>query len=208
MPDAERVVLGDGHAGRVDVDPAGIAPVEVIPSAMVQRVVAPPMGVGRQCQQCTDLPEPVVGAARAEEGSVAAIVLDDEGPHRQPGRGNAQRQERPPAEGEPRMHRPDQRNQRQNGGDDLPGGDARQRALKMGRDVAQPGCVRHRRRGFARSRGVSRMSHDLWGCLLRCKRAVKRTEQTGTRPLAPVLDDFTERTTCPGGWRGLLVPIA
>src|ERR1700722_13664851 len=82
-PGAEGVVLGDREAGRVYVASVGVAPVEVVPGAVVFRVVAPPLGVRRQCQQRAEPPEKVVGTARAEEGSMAAIVLNDKGPHRQ-----------------------------------------------------------------------------------------------------------------------------
>ncbi len=45
---AEGIVLGDREAGRVYVAPAGVATVEVVPDAVVFRMVAPPLGVGGQ----------------------------------------------------------------------------------------------------------------------------------------------------------------
>src|SRR6516162_613620 len=87
-PGAEGIVLGDREAGRVYVAPVVVAPVEVVPGAVVFRMVAPPLGVRRQRQERAEPPEKVVGASRAEEGSMAAIVLNDKGPHRQRSRGN------------------------------------------------------------------------------------------------------------------------
>src|SRR6516225_2749388 len=96
-PGAEGIVFGDREAGRVWIAPAVVAPVEVVPSAVVFRVVAPPLAVRRQRQQRAESPEKVVGVAGAEEGSMAAVVLNYEGPHRQRRRGDAQREQRPPA---------------------------------------------------------------------------------------------------------------
>jgi hypothetical protein len=45
-PGAEGLVLGDREAGRVYVASAGVAMVEVVPGAMVFRMVTPPLGVG------------------------------------------------------------------------------------------------------------------------------------------------------------------
>ena len=47
-PGAEGIVLGDREAGRVYVASVGVTPVEVVPGAVVFRVVAPPLGVRRQ----------------------------------------------------------------------------------------------------------------------------------------------------------------
>ena len=65
-PGAEGIVLGDREAGRVYVASVGVAPVEVVPGAVVVRVMAPPLSVRRQCQQRAEPPEIVVGAARGK----------------------------------------------------------------------------------------------------------------------------------------------
>ena len=97
--DAEGIVFGNREAGRVYIPSVGAAPVEVVPRAVVFRVVAPPLGLRCQCQQRAEPPEIVVGAAGAAKGSMAAIVLNDKGPHRQRTRRNAKRKHWPAAEG-------------------------------------------------------------------------------------------------------------
>ncbi len=49
-------------------------------------VRAPPEIVGRQRQHAEDAADPIVGARRSKERTVAAVVLDHEQPHQEGGR--------------------------------------------------------------------------------------------------------------------------
>src|SRR3546814_13630164 len=68
---------------RKGVDVADAAAGQVAGAGMVHGMGAAPGVVGSQRQHADRAADPVVGEAGAEEGAVAAIVLDHEGPHEQ-----------------------------------------------------------------------------------------------------------------------------
>ena len=84
-PERARAVFLDGQ--RVDV--ADAAAVEIAGAGVMHGVGAAPHVIGRQRQHAGDAAEPVVGQPVAEEGAVAAIVLDQEQPHQEAGGGDA-----------------------------------------------------------------------------------------------------------------------
>src|SRR6516164_6531812 len=69
-----REILADGERG----DVADAAPGKIAGGRVVHRMVAAPKGVGRKSEDADDSAEQVVRPARAEIGTVAAVVLDDE----------------------------------------------------------------------------------------------------------------------------------
>ena len=64
------------------------APIQVARRSVVDRVFLPPVRVGRQGHDADRGPEDAAGLLRAEERAVSAVVLDDEEPDHQEGRGN------------------------------------------------------------------------------------------------------------------------
>ena len=87
---------------------------------MMDGVGAPPEVVGRERQHADHAADPVVREPVAEEGAVAAIVLDHERPHQEPGGRNRQQQRQPPiAEIERRPSQGPQRHERRERDRDL-----------------------------------------------------------------------------------------
>ncbi len=164
-PAAEHPVLGQGQAGRIDVEPARAAPVEVVPDAVVSGMLAPPKGVGRQGQEAAHRPEHMIGAARAKERAMAAIVLNDKDPHQKPGRRHRQRQGHPDrqADAEAEIHRGADPDEAAEGrGDLLQAGPQDRRLKSPGRALVRcqigldgsAGSNRDRSRGQNRSAGI------------------------------------------------------
>jgi hypothetical protein len=81
------------HRQRIDV--AEAAGVEISMRRMMQCVGVAPEAVGRQRQHADDTADPIVHQAMAEEGAVAAIMLDHEQPH-QEARGRHGKDQRQP----------------------------------------------------------------------------------------------------------------
>jgi hypothetical protein len=89
-PAGQRLVLGDGRAGRIDIGP-GFPAVEIVPVAMMAAMLAAPLGVGGEGEQAAELTEQVVQPARTEKRAVAAIVLNDEDANEQARGRNSER---------------------------------------------------------------------------------------------------------------------
>lgn len=77
---------------RQGVDIAIAAFIEIGGGGMVQRVQPAPIVIGRDGEEGKDAACPVIQAVVIEEGTVAAIMLDDENAHNQPGGGHGQQQ--------------------------------------------------------------------------------------------------------------------
>ena len=118
LPRSQRPVLLQGQAGGIDVGPARAA-VEVVPDAVMLGMLAAPAGIRRQRHQAADQAEHVVGPARAEEGPVPAIVLDDEDPNDEEGRQGRRQQRKPDRDVGQQVHRRTQDKETAQRGDDL-----------------------------------------------------------------------------------------
>ena len=78
-PPAEADIFVDRHRRHV----ADAAALEIADAGVVAGVGAAPQIVRRQRHDADHPTDPVVGGAPAEEGAVAAIVLDHEEPHQE-----------------------------------------------------------------------------------------------------------------------------
>src|SRR5579862_5416405 len=83
----------------------------------MERVVVLPEVIGRQRDHADETAEPVVGPARAEEGTVAAVVLDDEKAH-QEGRGRHDQEDDLPQAPIEAPEKPGDEKQERQGGDE------------------------------------------------------------------------------------------
>src|SRR5436305_3766773 len=94
-PSTEPNVFCDSYARGVDVETARGPPVQIVPGTVVPRVLPPPERIRRQGHQAAQTAENIIGPLRPEEGSVTAIVLNDEDPHEETGGEHRQRQRHP-----------------------------------------------------------------------------------------------------------------
>jgi hypothetical protein len=92
VPVRQRLVLGHGQRHHV----ADAACVEIAGRGMVDGVGAAPVVIGREGQNPDGAADPVVHTALAEEGAVAAIVLNHEQAQEKPGCRRNGEQEAPP----------------------------------------------------------------------------------------------------------------
>jgi hypothetical protein len=79
---------------------------------VVDRVIAPPLRVGRQRQHPGDEPDDVIRAARLEERAVPAVVHDDEGADQEPGGDDREDQGQQVAHLHREVHRDERQRQR------------------------------------------------------------------------------------------------
>jgi len=110
-PRRQALVLA--HGQRVDV--ARAPPVQMAGSGVVHGMGAPPVAVGREGQHAEHPAEPVVGAPPAKERAVAAVVLNHEQPHDEPGRGNREQQAEPVGVAQAEQHQEPQGHERHPG---------------------------------------------------------------------------------------------
>ena len=109
-PERPRVIFGNGEGD----DIADAARIEIAARGVVDRVGAPPAIVGGESQDADGAADPVIDLPYAEEGAVAAIVLDHEEPQQEPG-GRDGEEEPPP---EAVLHRNPGQNPERDQGDD------------------------------------------------------------------------------------------
>ncbi len=105
------------HRQRFDV--AQAATVEIAGGGVMGRVGALPIIIGRQGDDAEHASDPVVDRAMAEEGAVAAIVLDEKQPHQKSRRRQGQSKAQPVTDVHQRPHRRPKRDEGGEGDGDL-----------------------------------------------------------------------------------------
>ena len=95
IAEAAAPIAGEIFAHRQRLDVADAAPVEIARCRVMDRMAAPPVIVGRHCQDADRAADPVVGDLAGKERAVPAIVLDHEQANEQPGGERRQRERKP-----------------------------------------------------------------------------------------------------------------
>ena len=104
-PPRQGAIFRDRHARRIDIQPAGGAPIQIVPRTVMSCMLPAPEGVRRQRHQAAQDADQVVRASRLEERAMPAIVLNDEDADEKAGGDYRHWQRHPQRNREAQVHR-------------------------------------------------------------------------------------------------------